>query len=41
MLLDALLRGAEEELLMTTELRSAMDELLGAEIVIETWECGI
>ena len=28
MLLDALLRGAEEELLMTTELRSAMDELL-------------
>ena len=29
MLLDALLRGADEELLMTPELRSAMDELLG------------
>lgn len=28
MLLDALLRGAEEELLMTTELRSAMDEFV-------------
>ena len=29
MLLDALLRGAHEELLMTPELRSALDELLG------------